>query len=69
MSSKLFQVLNQITDRQGPRLCLHIPTRCASPSQSSSKFNIVPMVMGTLTGKMGCTPILPIKKIKGATQR
>ena len=33
-----------------------------SPSQCPSKspFNTVSMVMGTFTGKMGCTPILSV---------
>ena len=36
------------------RVCLHIPT------PSPSKFNIVSMVMGSLTGRMGLEPILPV---------
>ena len=41
------------------RLCLHVPT----PSQLPSKFNIMPVVTGTLTSrKSGSTPILPVKK-------
>ena len=37
--------------------CLHIPT--PSPSQCLSKFNIVVMVMGILTGRIDW-PILPV---------
>ena len=49
------------------RACLH------NSIPSPSSFIIVTMVMGRLTGKMGSTPILPVrrpvKKIEGATQR
>ena len=38
------------------RLFLYIPTPCPSPS----KFDIVPIVTGTLMGRMGVGTILPI---------
>ena len=38
-------------------MCLHLRTLFPSPS----KFNIVLMVMGSLTGRMASRPILPIK--------
>ena len=41
------------------KVCLHIPT--PTPSPSPSKFNIVPMVTGSLTGRMGLEAILPVK--------
>ena len=41
--------------------CLHIPTLSPSPSQFPSKFNIMSMVMGSLTGRMDVSPILPVK--------
>ena len=41
------------------KVCLH-----ATTLSSKSKFNIVSIVADTLTGKMGCTPILSVKKIK-----
>ena len=44
------------------KLCLHITSLCPSPSELPSKFNIVSMITDTLMGKMGCTPILTIKK-------
>ena len=37
--------------------CSHVPT----PKFGPLKFNIVLMVMGTLTARMGSTPILPIE--------
>ena len=45
----------------GIKACLHILMPCPSPSQSSSKFNIVQIVTGSLTGRMGDRPILPVK--------
>ena len=45
------------------RVCLHVPTPCPSPSESPSKFIIMPIVMGTLTGRMASTPILPINHL------
>ena len=36
-------------------------TKVCLPPPCPSKFNVVPMVMDTLMGKMGCTPIMPIK--------
>ena len=44
------------------KVCLHVPTQSLSPSQCPSKFNIVPMVTGSLTGKMGVEPILPVRR-------
>ena len=43
------------------KVCLHVPTPSQSPSQCPSKFNIVLMVTGGLAGRMGLSPILPVK--------
>ena len=43
------------------KVCLHVPTPSPPPSQCMSKFNIVLMVTGSLTGRMGDTSILPVK--------
>ena len=43
------------------KVCLHILTQSPSPSECPSKFNIVPMVTGSLTGRMGLEAILPVK--------
>ena len=40
------------------KVCLHLPT--PSPSQCPSKLNIMSMVTGSLTGRMGLEPILPV---------
>ena len=39
------------------KVCLHVSSPSPSPSLSPSKFNIVLMVTGTLTGRMGFRPI------------
>ena len=43
------------------KVCLHVPTPFLSLLQCPSKFNIVLMVTGSLTGQMGDRPILPVK--------
>ena len=40
------------------KVCLHVTSRSRCLSKSLSKLNMVSMVMDTLMGKMGCTPIL-----------
>ena len=40
---------------------LHVLTRFPSPSQCPSKFIVVPIVTGSLTGRKGDRPILPVK--------
>ena len=40
------------------KVCLHVPT----PSLCPSEFNIVLMMMGNLTGRMGSRPILPVRQ-------
>ena len=43
------------------KACLHIPSPSPCPSPSLSKYNIVPMVMVRLMGRMGTEPILSLK--------
>ena len=50
-----------VTTFSGIKACLHIPAPSPSPSECPSKFNIVPMVTGSLTGRMGLEAILPVK--------
>ena len=51
------------------KVCLHV----ACPSKPPSTFSIVPMVIDTLTARMGCTLILSIKvsvkRIKGIAKK
>ena len=42
-------------------VCLHVPTPSPSLPLSPSKFDIVLMVMGSLSSRMGDRPILPVK--------
>ena len=50
-----------VSDTCTLKVCLHIPTQSPSPLECPSKFNIVPMVTGCLTGRMGLEAILPVK--------
>ena len=47
--------------QKGLKACLHATWSSPCPSKSSSKFNIVLIMTGTLMGKMSCTPILSNK--------
>ena len=42
--------------------CRHVQTPSPSLSLSPTSFIIVSMVMARLTGKMGSTPILPVRR-------
>ena len=48
------------TCKQTHKVYLHIPTLSPTPSLSPSSFIIVSMVTGSLTGRMGLEPILPV---------
>ena len=48
VSKYLCQQVNHVTIK----VCLYVLMSCPSLSQSLSKFNIVPMVMGTLISRM-----------------
>ena len=43
------------------KVCLHVTSTCPSPCPSPSKFNIVPMVTGSLTDRLGVQPIQPVR--------
>ena len=45
-----------------PKARLHVPSPSLCPSLSPSKYNIMPMVMVCLMGRMGTEPILSIKR-------
>ena len=46
---------------QSFKVCWHVTSPSPCLSKSPSKFNIVPMVIGTVMGRIGLKPILPIK--------